>query len=231
MQRPRKTEAKGLITLGLSRYIWFPLRQGNRAGSFAVKTTILGGVLFLAPLVIVTIILGKAFQFSLLVADALSSVVDPEGVLGVLAINLVALVLIIAFCYGAGLLAQRAFLSERVQRLEGFLIDLIPGYAIFRVVVTSASATEEVEGMMKPVMVRFDDYDQIAFEIEKGETQSVLYLPGCPSAWSGSSVVAAADRITPLDIPAHQAVKLMRVFGRGSLDLPSQAAQISQSAD
>lgn len=194
-----------------------------------MKTTILGGVLFLAPLAIVAIIVGKAFQISLLVAEPLSTVVPLDTVLGVLAVNVIAVILLVLFCYVAGLLAQRAYLfSSRIQRLEGFLIDLIPGYAIFRNIVQSASSEDELASRMKPVLARFDDYDQIAFEIEKHEDYSVLFLPGTPSAWSGSSAIVSADRITRLNVPTHQAVKLMRTFGRGSLDVRAQALSSAQ---
>ena len=192
-----------------------------------MKTTILGGVLALAPLVIVFIILGKAFQISLIVAEPISRIITLDRMIGVVAVNVLALILIIAFCYLAGILAQRAFLSKKVQKLEGLLIDLIPGYAVFRVVVASASAKDGVEDLMKPVLARFDDYDQIAFEVEKGEGQSTLFLPGTPSAWSGSSVVVAAERVTYLNMPAHQAVKLMRVFGRGSVAARADALAAS----
>lgn len=188
-----------------------------------MKATILGGVLALAPLVIVVIILAKAFEISLRVAEPINRIIKLDTALGVVAVNLIALLLIVGFCYLAGVLAQKAFLSGRMQKLEGLLIDLIPGYAAFRVVVGSMSSKENMEDRMKPVLVRFDDYDQIAFEIEKGKGQSVLFLPGTPSAWSGSSAVVDQERVTYLNVPAHQAVKLMRIFGRGSIDMRAQA--------
>jgi uncharacterized membrane protein len=84
-------------------------------------------------------------------------------------------------------------------------------------VVSSASAEEDFENLMKPVLVRFDDYDQVAFELERNGHQSVVFLPGAPSAWSGGTVVVNSDRVQALNLPAHQAVKLMRTFGRGTL--------------
>lgn len=196
-----------------------------------MKTTILGGILFLAPLVIVGFILGKAFQISIQVAEPLSAFMTLDGLMAVIVVNLLAVALILLFCFLAGLLAQRAFLSSKVQRLEGFLIDLIPGYAIFRSMVKSASSSEDVENLMKPVLVRFDDYDQIALEIEENEDHSVLFLPGTPSAWSGSSAIVATERITYLQMPAHQALKFMRVFGRGSLVARSQALAAKDAAE
>jgi uncharacterized membrane protein len=182
-----------------------------------MKTTILGGILFLAPLAIVAIILNKVFQMSIAVAKPLGKYMPLETYAGIASVNILAILLIVLVCYLAGLIAKRAFFSNRLQRLDGFLIDMIPGYAIFKGMVGSASSDEALAAMMTPVLVRFDDYEQIAFEIERGETHSVIFLPGSPSAWTGSSIVADNTRIRRLDIPTHQATKLLRAFGRGTL--------------
>jgi uncharacterized membrane protein len=188
-----------------------------------MKTTILGGVLFLAPLAILAIILGKAFQISIVVAEPISKFITLDNYIGVLAVNVMAIFLIVVFCYLAGLVAKHFVSSDRVQRLEGFLVDLVPGYAVFRTIISNASTENSVEMLMKPVLVRFDDYEQIAFEVEKSEDYSVLFLPGTPAAWSGSSSIVAAERITYLNMSTMKAVKLMRVFGQGSLDARKEA--------
>lgn len=198
-----------------------------------MKTTILGGVLFLAPLAIIAFILGKVFQFSTIVVTPLDNLIPVQSVAGVASLNILAVLFILAVCYVSGWLAQRALLGNRMQRVDGFLSDIIPGYAVFKALIGSAASNEELAERLKPVLARFDDYEQIAFEIEHGESQSVLFLPGSPSAWSGSTVIADNSRITPLNIPAHQATKLLRTFGRGSLGVKntalSQAEQKNQA--
>lgn len=195
-----------------------------------MKTTILGGVLFLAPLAILAIILGKAFQISILVAEPISKFIPLNNYIGVLTVNVLAMLLIFVFCYLAGLVAQRFVLTDHVQKLDGFLIDLLPGYAVFRTMIFNASAEDSVEMLMKPVLARFDDYDQIAFEVEKGEDYSVVFLPGTPATWSGSNAIVAAERITYLNMSTVQAVKFMRVFGRGSLDARTQALAAKETS-
>ena len=193
-----------------------------------MKTTILGGVLFLAPLAIIAFVLGRVFQVSAKVVEPLDNLLPIDSIAGIASLNILALLLIVLVCYLTGLLAERALLGKRMQRIDGFLVDIIPSYAVFKALVGSAFSDEELAARLKPVLARFDDYEQIAFEIQHGETQSVLFLPGAPSAWSGSTVIADNSRITPLNIPIHQTTKLLRTFGRGSLD-DNQAA-LSQAA-
>jgi uncharacterized membrane protein len=187
-----------------------------------VKTTILGGVLFLVPLAFIAIVLGKAFEVSKVVARPLDGLIPLEHVGGVALANIIAIILILVVCFAAGLAARAEFFSKRVGRLDNILIDLMPGYAVAKGVVGGVAGTDDAASVLIPVLVRFDDYDQIAFEVERMADRSVVFLPGSPSAWSGASIIVDVARVTKLDLPPHQAVSLLRVMGRGTskLDLP-----------
>ncbi|MDW3223223.1 MAG: hypothetical protein R8G34_10115 [Paracoccaceae bacterium] len=185
-----------------------------------MKTTILGGLLFLVPFAVILVVFGKAYQVSIVVATALDKYIPVSHVAGVAFANILALLLIVLVCYLAGLAARRGFLSTKMEKLEGFLIDALPGYAVAKGMIGSVAKEDEIASLLTPVMVKFDDYDQIAFEIERDAGRSVLFLPGAPTTWSGTTVVVDKERVQYLSIPAHQAVKLMRVLGRGSLSVP-----------
>lgn len=181
-----------------------------------MKTTILGGVLFLIPIAFVAIILDKAFAISMIVAKPLDSLIPIERVAGVAMANIIAIILILAVCFLAGLVARGSMFSKHVARLDNFLIDIIPGYAVVKSIISGVAKTEDAATLLQPVLVKFDDYDQIAFQVEQQGDKCVVFLPGSPSAWSGASIIVSKDRVTPLDLPAHQVVSLLRVMGRGS---------------
>lgn len=182
-----------------------------------MKTTILGGVLFLVPFAMIVIVLGKAYQISMVVAEPIGDVIPIASLAGVALVNIIALVLILVVCYTAGQLAKRGVKSRHRETLEGFLIDMIPGYVVFKGVVGSVAETGEGSEHLRPVLVAFDDYDMIAFEIEANDTKCVLFLPGAPSAWSGSTVIVDKNRVSYLSLPTYQAMKLLRSMGRGTL--------------
>lgn len=182
-----------------------------------MKTTILGGVLFLVPFAIVAMVLGKAYQISMVVAEPIDDVIPIANFAGVALVNIIALVLILVVCYVAGQLAKRGIKGRRTETLEGFLIDTIPGYVVFKGVIGSAAETEGGPEQLRPVLVAFDDHDMIAFEMESDDTKCVLFLPGAPSAWSGSTIIVDKSRVTYLSIPTYQAMKLLRGMGRGTL--------------
>ncbi|MBS9719056.1 hypothetical protein ACFFUT_06830 [Pseudohalocynthiibacter aestuariivivens] len=187
-----------------------------------MKTTILGGILFLVPLAFIAIVLGKAFEVSMLLAQPLDGLIPLDSLAGIAMANIIAIVLILAICFAAGLAAKTTMISKRVGRLDDTLIDIIPGYAVARGIVGGIAGEDDTTPVLSPVLVRFDDFDQLAFEVERMGDRSAVFLPGSPSAWSGTSVIVDVDRVVRLDLPPHQAISLLRVMGRGmsKIDLP-----------
>lgn len=186
-----------------------------------MKTTILGGLLFLAPLVVIAIILGKAYEISLAIASPVDRFFPVERLAGVALVNIIAVVLILLFCFLAGLVARSQLVRKRVEKIDGLLIDVIPTYAVLKGMLRSMAQPEEAAGQLTPVLARFDDYEQIAFEIERDDTRAVLFLPGAPSAWSGTTVIVELSRVKRLDLPTHKAVQTLRKMGRGSIAVAS----------
>jgi hypothetical protein len=93
-----------------------------------VRTTIIGGVLFLTPIVVIWLILGKAYNIAgralqpltALIPDSLSSRTTITAVLEVLLIALA--------CFLAGLLARTMRAQRIVRDLEVSLLSKVPGY-------------------------------------------------------------------------------------------------------
>ena len=191
-----------------------------------MKTTVLGGLLFLVPVAVIAILFGKIYQMSMIVAEPIDNIIPIQSIAGVAFVNFLAILVIILVCYLAGLVAQSSALASKVDALDGILIDVIPGYAVAKGTIGSVARKDDIASILVPVMVRFDDYDQIAFEIERNETQVVIFLPGAPSTWAGSTIIVDAERVRKIDAPTYKTVKLMRVLGRGSLAIrPDKAAQ------
>lgn len=180
-----------------------------------MKTTILGGAIFLVPLAFLAVVLTKAYEVSMLLARPLDGLIPVESVGGIALANIIAIVLILAICFAAGLVAKSEAVSKRVGRLDSILIEIIPGYAVAKGIVGGVAKKDDAASVLRPVLVQFDDYEQIAFEVERMGDRCVIFLPGSPSAWSGASVIVDAARVTALDLPPHQVASLLRVMGRG----------------
>jgi len=132
-----------------------------------IKTTAIGGFVFLIPAVIVVIALGKLIGGLKTLAKALSPIFGGESSFGGFVLDIVALAVAVLLCFAAGLLARRAAAKQVRERLDRSLLNFIPGYAFIKGFADNLRQTEEISGSFVPIMVRFDDYVQMAFETER----------------------------------------------------------------
>jgi len=190
--------------------------MSKRTGFF--KTMIIGGVVFLLPLVFFTMILGKAFQLMMVVAEPVDKVVPLDSVGNIAFVNIVAAGVILLSCFLAGLAARSDWGRKISEGADEKLRLFIPGYALMREKVTSVVGDQEQQSGLKPVLVQFDDQAQIAFEIERSPDGLVtVFLPGAPDPWSGSAVFVTADRVAPIDTEVKAALKTFKKIGKGAL--------------
>jgi len=182
-----------------------------------VKATALGGLLFLIPFAVVLVVVGKVVGVMLAVAKPIGSLAPADTMLGMVLVNVLAVVAVLVLCFVAGLLAANRLGKQVASTVESGLLSALPGYAFVKGFTDSMAESDEMAKSFVPVLVRFDDYAQIAFEVERTTKGYVaLYLPGAPNPWSGSVVYVTEDRVERLEISAPEAIKNIRTLGRGS---------------
>ena len=182
-----------------------------------IKTTIIGGLIFLVPIIIVVAILGKAFELMIKVAKPLSEWIPLDSIGGVALANILAVLAILLCCLIAGIIAKGDTAKHILKSVESKLLVAIPGYTFVKGMTDSLNSSEEAAKAFFPVIAKFDDNAQIGFEIERTEKGNVVvYLPGSPNPWSGSVVYVNADRVERLDMTVPDAINNIRHLGRGS---------------
>jgi uncharacterized membrane protein len=180
-----------------------------------IKTTVIGGILFLVPIVIFIAVIGKALEVSNQLAAPLAAVLPVDSIGDLAIVHVLAILILVALCFVAGLIARTAGAKHLVDRLEEVFLSKIPAYALMKTKTQSMLNPDDIRDMAA-VVVRFDDSWQVAFEIERVEGNAVaVFLPGAPDPWSGSICVVTADRVTPLDTSIPIVAKVAKRLGRG----------------
>jgi len=181
-----------------------------------IRTTLMGGILFLIPLVIVVAVLGKAFQIMKAVAKPVGNLIPVESIAGFAKVEVLTGVIMLLSCLIAGLVARSPWGKRVNEKLDGILLQMIPGYAWIKGV-TGDIRDEDAEKELKPVLAKFDDQFQLAFEVDRTDQDLVaIYVPGSPDPRSGSVSYMTADRIRPVDAGFKEVVKASKHLGRGS---------------
>lgn len=183
------------------------------------KTTVVGGLLFLVPLAMVLIVLSKLAGFMRVAAQPFDDVVPVDSAMGVILANVLAVSVIIVICFLAGLIAMNRLGKRVTETVENGLLSMVPAYTFVKGFTDSVAATDEMSETFIPILVRFDDHAMLAFETERTEQGHVcVFLPGCPNPWSGNVVYVPADRVTPVDLSVPDAIKTVRLLGRGTTE-------------
>jgi uncharacterized membrane protein len=172
-----------------------------------IKATLIGGLLFLLPLVVVVMLGAKAFALIRSVTDPIADLLNLHRLLGVYASHLLAWIV----------LTLRSFM----RWLETWVLSMLPGYRLMATLTGDANLTRD-RGEAKPeaVLARIEDAWQFALVVERiGATHVVVYVPGAPSATSGSVYVMDVDRVRPVNAPLSEVMKSLKGLGVGTAAL------------
>jgi len=181
-----------------------------------LKTTMVGGILFLVPIIIFIAIIGKALELTKKLAAPLSVLIPLDSIGNIAMVNLLALGIVLLICFLAGLAAKSTLARKSIGNLESRVLSKIPVYGLLKSKIDAIVQPEKTEGM-KPVLARFDDSWQIAFEVERIQGGGVaIYLPGAPDPWSGSVCFVTEDRIQPLELTLLPVLRTLKGLGKGS---------------
>lgn len=187
-------------------------------------STLVGGALFLVPAVFIIIILEKAFKIMTMVAKPVQKMLPVEMIAGVGMINFVAVLLILLVFILAGLVARSRSAQTFYSKVDGVLLEIIPGYAWTKTVVGSLGNDDSASEHFKPVLVTLDDQMQIGFELERTDDDLVIvFMPGAPDVRSGSVAYVTPDRVTPIEASFLTINRCMKHMGKGATQLlPSE---------
>jgi len=178
-----------------------------------LTTTLIGGVVFLLPLIVVLYVLGQGLALAAHAVQPLVGLLPDKSIGGITFASLAALTLLLLLCFGAGLLARAAVGQAFSARFEDKLQTLYPRYSVIKAMSQGLHGALGKK-VLKPVLATFDDNQLIGFDMERlDDGRVVLYVPGAPDAWSGSVLLVAPERVQPLDIDARDLAKALQGLG------------------
>jgi len=184
-----------------------------------VKTMVIGGVLFFIPLIILIVILQKAFQITAALVMPIIKLLNVTHIFGIGVEIIVAIAIILFILYLGGLISKTSRAKKAVKKIEDALLSKVPGYDMIKNMGESFVGFEG-NTSISTVLARIEDAWQYGFLIEEIEgEQYAVYVPGAPNPMSGSVYILEKARIKKTNIPLQAAMKSLRGLGIGSNEL------------
>ncbi len=183
-----------------------------------VKTTALGGAIFLLPFAATLLVAVKAGKMAV---DGVTPFAEtlpfPKGQ-AIVAIYVVAAFLLVLAAFAAGLFARSLSIErDAASFLENKVLNKLPPYVAIRkytdrVAGFEAKAAEDLQ----PVLVRMHNGWQLGFITDTfNDDQVAVFMPGAPDPSSGVVQIFSNDHITPLNISYRDALACLEQSGRG----------------
>ena len=190
--------------------------------------TIVGGVLFMVPFVVLIIIFAKVLEVIKVVIAPLAERIPVKSLIGLETPVFLAATILILVCFLVGLFAYTRLAKKLVGWLESALLSNIPGYSFMKNLGEEAAGATPARSH-EAVLVRFDDASQIGFIIERiSEGRVVVFIPNAPSPWAGGVFIFSEDRVTPLKVPSASVVKCLQKLGEGAGALVDGKIQVNR---
>lgn len=182
-----------------------------------LKTTLIGGLVFLLPLIVVGFVVGQIVPIVLAVAKFLNETFGFQSAVGYLVLLAISVAVIVLLCFAAGLVARWTIGKRIGSFVERHLTLIFPRYSIYKDQLAGGVGGDVLEGRMKPILVEIDGVTRLAMEIERTADKVVtVYLPGSPDPWSGSVCFLPEERVRAVNADVGQVMDTFEKLGRGA---------------
>lgn len=194
-----------------------PLQQQAKHHIGVLKTTAIGGVFFLLPIVIIATFLAKFAQYSIWAAKAIEQYIPLQSVGGYPMLLVVGSILIVGLCFAAGLIARRSLARQFTETVEKQIQIAFPRYAIIKDRISGNIGGETFRTDLRPVLVLGHDGNyRFGLVVEEGASGwKSIYFPGSPDPWAGEVAIVSSDKVAMVNIDFIQAMTCLEKLGRG----------------
>ena len=184
-----------------------------------LKTTVMGGLFVLLPVLLIFMLLAEALQMVVALATPIADLF-PKGVFAQVEVPvLIALILIVGVSFLLGLALRSAALSRLGGWIESTVLSRLPAYTVLKRL-TMGFAKEEAAAFKPGLLISTEGWRDIVYVIEDhGDGHLTVLVPWAPTAFSGSVKVVSRDRVEMLDANIGDVSKVLSLWGVGTREL------------
>ena len=181
-----------------------------------LTVTLVQGVLFLVPLVLVAVLAREGYQMLHRLSQPVARLLPDDRFFGVLAEDLVSIIAIILLFLIAGLFVGTRSGRLLSDRLERTILYRVPGYLLVRGAMGSFPGLS-TETRPEPSLVETDDGWAFALLVEREPPGfCTVFLPDSPTPTTGSVRIIEATRVRSLDVSMLNLLACLTRSGTGA---------------
>lgn len=176
------------------------------------KTTLIGGLLVIIPIYLSVILLAKTVRGLLALVAPVTAQIPVEVDFR----QLIAILIVIAACFIAGLLVRTGPGLRAKNALERTVLEKIPGYTLLRGLTGRVAGTQE-DDTFAVALAEIEDALVPAFIVEElDDGRYTVFVPSVPTPAAGAVYILPPERVHRVDVPLATAVSVLSKWGAGA---------------
>jgi uncharacterized membrane protein len=191
-----------------------------------VKTTLVGGLLFLIPVVLVVLLVQKALHLASSGLAPIAHLLPAQGVVGIAVAQVVAACSLLFVCFIAGLAIRTRAGARLNAQLEQVILRRVPGFTFFKDIAHGLAGLES-GSELSVALARIEDAWVLSFVVERHASGLfTVFVPSAPTPAADSIYYLTEDRLKLLDVPVSTAMGCIMRLGVGSHELLDSYPQL-----
>jgi len=188
-----------------------------------LKTTILGGLFVLLPIILIYLALAETFEVLVLLASPIAELFFPGHFDDVEYTIPLALALLLGLSFLLGLIMMSDIARRFGDWVERIILGKIPGYNAIKSL-TKGFASSQEEETFKPALLNSSDGEQEFVYIveELNDDKYAVLVPWSPTPFAGSIKIVPKDRVEPLAVSMGKLTEVLSQWGVGSREILSE---------
>jgi len=185
-----------------------------------LKTTAIGGLLVLLPVLLLYLLLAETLPLIIALATPIADLF-PQGTFDRIKFpELIALILLVGASFVIGL-ALRSVIGRRIGGwIEQNALGRMPAYSALKGLTKGFVGATEGMAFRPALLISSDDERELAYVIEDhGDGQLTVLVPWSPTAFAGFVKIVSQDRIELVDTNLGEFTKVLGHWGVGVRDL------------
>jgi uncharacterized membrane protein len=178
-----------------------------------LRATLVGGLLFLLPAMIVVLVAEKAFGLVMKMMKPLVAALPHDFAIGSAAPYVTVILSLLIVCLLAGLVARSAVGARFSHAMDHLILGRLPGYTLIR---SMFSGVAPVDTKVEVALVEMEHMLVIAFVMERLDNGYVtVFVPSAPTPHAGSVFFARIEHVRVVDLGIAEAMRIISMLGLG----------------
>lgn len=185
-----------------------------------LKTSALGGLFVLLPLLLFYLLLSEALGAVVALATPIADVFPAGWFDKVEAPVVVALILLLAASFTFGVMLRSTLISRIGRRIEDLVLAELPMYSAIKRLTKGLGGGGDAGSFRPALLISAGNQREIVYAIETHDDgMTTILVPWAPTPFAGSIKIVESTHIELLDVELSEVTRVLSHWGVGMTDL------------